>query len=193
MYPFEDGWIDVSRAEAVGLVPDLSRDAALVRRQTDGFRGRILSEAYSLERSLNRLILWHLFRDRDDGTAAFFENNILLESGFGLERKVSLVCKIAEHWAIDEEDAHSFRVGLRKVKLFRDRVAHWPTWLQPLTAPDGQTVDYRVHITKGSETYALTEQEQTEWLMRIREVIGTVDELTDRIQEWLRSGLVQKD
>ena len=143
MRAFEDGWIDErSRARAAGPV-ERRRTADDLRREIEGFRGQVLSVTYNLERLVDAAIVWHLFRDRDDGMAAVFEEDILHGGSLGLERKVRLVRSIAEDWLYDEDDDPvEFGHAITAAKSYRDQVAHWPTRLQPLEDTDGNVVDY---------------------------------------------------
>lgn len=101
--PF-DGWINSRSAVAVTEMTELMpRGAGEVLNAVNLFRGRILSTAYELEHKLDQAILWHLFRNRQDGLAAFFEDNILRENSFGLDRKIRVVSKASLDWMdVDE-------------------------------------------------------------------------------------------
>jgi hypothetical protein len=187
MRPFEDGWIDERSTETLPRHDGPIREPAILREEIERFRGRVLSKAYALERHLDAMIVWHLFRDRQDGMAAFFEDHILQEGGVGFGRKASLARKIAAHWAEDSDEAAMVGSAVGRAKDFRDRVAHWPVKLQPLRTPDGVTVDYRVHIVKGESVFVLGPQEQDAWLSAIEEADSLVRILIDRICEFSRS------
>jgi hypothetical protein len=192
MYPFEDGWIDARSAERVDGSLVHERDADTVRRDIEGFRGKVLSASYGLERKLDALIIWHLFRNREDGMAAFFEDNFLKD--LGLERKVRAVQRIAKFWNPDDVETGDFARRLAKAKSYRDRVAHWPTRLQPLTMEDGRVADYRVHLLEGKngESVILDTQVQSDWLAEIEVVTADLESLVDDVRRIARSGLFEE-
>lgn len=186
MPPFEDGRI-VGKAEAIAKGPERERDAESVRQEIERFRGRILSAAYGLERELDGLIVWHLFGLRQDGKAGFFDEHIL--QSLGLERKVRLARLIAADWHDEEVDTERISIRIARAKTYRDRVAHWPTSLQPLTV-EGRTVDFRVRMGKGNVSVVLDARTQAEWLAEIDEAIAGIRALATGIEELekLRSG-----
>lgn len=87
MHSFEDGRIDHSSLRRYQGQESKLRPPDDVRSEVDAFRGRVISLAYGLERQIGALILWHLFRDRDDGTAGEFKETVLYGGGLGLEKK----------------------------------------------------------------------------------------------------------
>ena len=145
---------------------------------------------YNLERLVDAAIVWHLFRDRDDGMAAVFEEDILHGGSLGLERKVRLVRSIAEDWLYDEDDdAVGFGHAITAAKSYRDQVAHWPTRLQPLEDTDGNVVDYAVFLEKGSVSTELTVQTRQKWIATIADAISRTQAIINRISKHIRSGL----
>ena len=186
MYIFEDCAIDARHPEFVPEYNGAIRTVAIVREEVERFRGCVLSKAYALERQIDVMILWHLFRDRQDGMAAFFEDNIL-QDGVGFGRKVSLARKIAEDWADDSEKAAQIGSLVSRAKEYRDRVAHWPVKLCPIVTPDDVTVDYRPRITKGKATFALGPSEQDVWLAVMDEAAAAILVLIARIRDFSRS------
>lgn len=190
MRAFEDGRIDGrSRRRAAGSV-EPPRTADDVRRQVDGFRGRVLSLTYNLERLVDSLIVWHLFRDRDDGTAAVFEEDVLHGGNLGLERKVRLARTIAEEWLYDEDDdVVGYGRAIASAKSFRDQVAHWPTRLEPVEDESGHVVDYISHIEKGGASTPLTAEVMACWLATIENASSRTQAIIDRITNHIRSGL----
>lgn len=190
MRAFEDGWVDERSPKRVTGVVERPRTADEVRRETDAFRGRVLSLTYNLERLVDALIVWHLFRDRDDGTAAVFEEDILYGGSLGLERKVRLARTIATEWLCDEEDdLGGFSRGIASAKAYRDQVAHWPTRLQPFEDEDGCVVDYVAFIEKGGASTMLSSEVMAEWLDNIQEASTRTQAIIDRITNHIRSGL----
>lgn len=190
MRAFEDGWIDErSRMRVSGSIERI-RSADDVRREIEGFRGRVLSLTYNLERLVDALIVWHLFRDRDDGMAGVFEEDILHSGSLGLERKVRLVRSIAEEWLYDEDDDPvGFGRAITAAKSYRDQVAHWPTRLEPLEDEAGRVVDYAAFIEKGSASTKLTKQTRDEWLAMIVDASAQTRAIIDRITAHVRSGI----
>ncbi|MBY3195163.1 hypothetical protein [Rhizobium laguerreae] len=181
--PF-DGWINSRSAVAVPEMTELMpREAGTVLDAVNLFRGRILSTAYELEHKLDRAILWHLFRHRQDGLAAFFEDNILRENSFGLDRKIRVVTKAALDW-MDVDEHKVFAGALFDAKERRNILAHWPVWLQPLLGRDGEIVDYRPHLTKGEKTLTIDDSDQTVWLEDFVRVQKMTEELIETIIEY---------
>ena len=190
MRAFKDGWIDEgSRRRAAGPV-EQPRTADDVRREVEGFRGRVLSLTYNLERLVDSLIVWHLFRDRDDGMAGVFEEDILHGGSLGLERKVRFVRSIAEEWLYDEDDDPAgFGRTITAAKSYRDAVAHWPTRLQPLEDETGTVVDYSAYIEKGTVSIELTSRTRGDWLATIADASSRTQAIIDRITKHIRSAL----
>lgn len=183
---FDDGRIDRTRLarSASAVATEVSADD--VRQEIDTFRGRVLSAAYALGRRLDALMLWHLFGTRQDGSAAFFERSIL--DTLGLDRKVKISCDVAQEWS-DEEDDEGWIAVLPRAKQYRDRVAHWPAWLQPLETLDGRAAGFLAHMEKGSQAYPLTGAIQQQWLETIAAATAGVEATTARIAEFWKSGL----
>ena len=190
MRAFEDGWVDERSFKRVTSPVERPRSADDVRREIEGFRGRVLSLTYNLERLVDALIVWHLFRDRSDGMASVFEEDILHGGSLGLERKVRFARTIAEEWLYDEdEDLAGFSRAIASAKSYRDQVAHWPTRLQPLQDEHGCVVDFIAFIEKGGTSTILTSEAMTEWLATIEEASSRVQAIIDRITGHLRAGL----
>jgi hypothetical protein len=137
---------------------------------------------------LDALIVWHLFLNRQDGMAAFFEENILRD--LGLERKVKLARNIAKHWFDEEIDTEKLVRAIAKAKSYRDRIAHWPTRLQPLKIKNGRIVDFRVHMEKGDSTTVLDVNVQNGWLTEIAEARAGLKVLVNKIYELAKSGIL---
>lgn len=190
MRAFEDGRIDGRlRRRATGSV-EPPRTADDIRREVDAFRGRVLSLTYNLERLVDSLIVWHLFRDRDDGMAGVFEEDILHGGGLGLERKVRLARTIAEEWLYDEDDdLVDYGRAIASAKSFRDQVAHWPTRLEPVEDNSGNVVDYVSHIEKGETSTPLTAEVMASWLATIEDASSRTQAIIDHIINHIRSGL----
>lgn len=190
MRAFEDGWIDErSRGRAAGS-GERPRTADERRREIEAFRGRVLSVTYNLERLVDALIVWHLFRARDDGMAGVFEEDILHGGSLGLEKKVRLVRSIAEDWLYDEDDDPvGFGQAIVAAKSYRDQVAHWPTRLQPLEDQDGKVVDYAVFMEKGAVSTKLTVETRDRWLATIADASSRTQAVIDRITKHIQSGL----
>lgn len=190
MRAFEDGWID-ERSQGRAREPVARpRDANDVRRDVEGFRGRVLSLTYNLERLVDALIVWHLFRDRDDGMAAVFEEDILHAGGLGLDRKVRLARTIAQEWLYDgSDDVNGYGRVIASAKSYRDQVAHWPTRLQPLDDENGRVVDYVAFIEKGGASTMLTAEEMLRWQATIEDASVRTQTIIDRITAHIRAGL----
>ena len=190
MRAFEDGWIDKrSHKQLIGELSE-RRTAEEVRGEVEAFRGRVISRVYNLERLIDALIVWHLFRDRDDGMAAIFEEDILFGGSLGLDRKVRLARKIAAHWLGNgEEDLTGFDDAITSAKMYRDCVAHWPTRLLPILDSQDETVDYLVSIEKGGSSTLLTSEAILSWLRTIEEAILQTQKVIDCITESVRSGI----
>jgi hypothetical protein len=190
MRAFKDGWVDERSRKRVASPVDQPRTLDEVRREVDGFRGRVLSLTYDLERLVDALIVWHLFRDREDGMAAVFEEDILYGGSLGVERKVRLARTIAEEWLYDEEDdPGEFCRAIALAKSYRDQVAHWPTRLQPSENEAGCVVDYVAFIEKGATSTMLTSDTMTEWLGTIEKASMSTQAIIDRIIQHTRAGL----
>ena len=191
MRAFEDGWIDErSRGRAAAGRVERPRTADDVRREVEAFRGRVLSLTYNLERLVDAVIVWHLFRDRDDGMAGVFEEDILHGGTLGLERKVRLVRSIAEDWLYDEDDDPvGFGRAIAAAKSYRDQVAHWPARLQPLEDETGSPVDYAAFIEKGTASTELTTRTKGDWLATIENASLRTQTIIDRIKDHIRLSL----
>lgn len=190
MRAFEDGWIDERSLKRAASPVESPRTADEVRREVEGFRGRVLSLTYNLERLIDALIVWHLFRDRDDGMASVFEEDILHGGSLGLERKVRLARAIAEEWLYDQDDdVVGYGRAIVSAKSYRDQVAHWPTRLQPLEVESGCVVDYVAFIEKGRTSTMLTSEVMTDWLATVEEASSKTQAIIDRITGHIRAGL----
>lgn len=189
MRVFDDGRVDARRAVTVDEQHTDRGTPEALRAEIDAFRGRVLSAAYALERRLDALIVWHLFGDRQDGAAGFFEENILHEGGFGLERKVRVARKIAAEWHWEGDEEQSWESSLTAAKRYRDRVAHWPMWLQPCVLPTGETIGYRAHLEKGDESYAMDEGQRRSWIEELESCTRAIETTISRVIEHRRSGL----
>lgn len=190
MRAFEDGWIDERSRGRAAVSGECPRTADERRREIEAFRGRVLSVTYNLERLVDAVIIWHLFRDRDDGMAGVFEEDILHGGSLGLEKKVRLVRSIAENWLYDEDDDPvGFGQAIAAAKSYRDQVAHWPTRLQPLEDQAGNVVDYAVFMEKGAVSTKLTVETRGQWLATIADASSRTQAIIDRITKHIRSGL----
>jgi hypothetical protein len=190
MRAFEDGWIDHRSRDRSTDHFGFVKSADEVRREIEAFRGRVLSLTYNLERLVDALIVWYLFRDREDGMASVFEEDILHSGALGLERKVRLARAIAKDWLYDEEgDPADYGRAIAAAKSHRDQVAHWPTRLQPLEDSDGNVVNYAVFIEKGAASTELTSDTRDAWFAGIEDASSRTQAIINRITKHIRSGL----
>lgn len=190
MAHFEDGWIDRRNSQLILQPPQHERDAETVRKEVEGFRGQVLSRAYCLERLLDTVIIWHLFLDRQDGMALFFEENILQD--LGLERKIKLVHRIANYWSPEDIDILLLRTRVTRSKSYRDRVAHWPTRLEPLTTKNGEVLDYIVYLEKGNVSELLDSKAMSEWLAEMDAACSDMKALITLVRSIARSNLFEE-
>jgi hypothetical protein len=177
-----DGWV-FEKSAIPADTATRPQTAAGILAEISTFRGAMLSGAYAVERALDRLILWHLFRNRRDGTARFFEEHILANGRFGLATKVGVAVKIAEEWHWEEAPTDDLRRAVINAKDYRDRVAHWPVWLQPLTDIHGDHICYRAFISKGGRSVLLDTETRKDWLDVISLAAELCENLSERIHE----------
>lgn len=186
--PPYDGWVDcrAARAAAEGeLVPSGSEDHA--RSGLAQFRGEVLAAAYALESELETLILWHLFRDRQDGMAAFFEDLFLRENGFGLERKIRVVHAIIDYWSDDEQQARADKLRLDAARQIRNQVAHWPARLVPVQR-DGATIGFDVELVKGERVVPLDESARRQLIEGFEHAKRRLELLSAELADFARRG-----
>lgn len=183
-----DGYIVWERGQQERLLDgDVVSSKAKVMQYVATARGRVLSSAYDLEVNLDRVIVWHLFRDRDDGMAAFFEDNILREHSFGLDRKCKLVGKLARDWLDERDDAKAFADLLDSARRYRNMCAHWPARLYPVTTADGLSFrGLEVKLEKGDERHGFEPDDVNSWLDVLVQAGNTAFALAERIQESTR-------
>jgi hypothetical protein len=182
--PPYDGWIDHGASREIldgERVAEVSEDQAL--QLIAQFRGEILAAAYLLEASLDRLILWHLFRDRQDGMAAFFEDLILREIGFGLERKVRVAHAIIDYWNGDDSQAANDKRLLDRARHIRNQVAHWPSRLVPVLQ-GGDAVGFDLEMVKGNEVTALNELARQQILDDFGQARARLEELSVELADF---------
>lgn len=184
--PPYDGWVDhqsARKAEDEDLGTLVSEGDAL--RSLAAFRGEVLAAAYALENSLETLILWHLFRNRDDGMAAFFEDQVLRENGFGLERKIRLVYAIIDHWSDDEIQAQEDKRRLDRARQTRNQIAHWPARLIPVVK-DGNVVGYDVALVRGNRAIDINASARRQLMVDFEDAKSRLQELSRELSEFAR-------
>lgn len=183
--PPYDGWVDLRgmrQAREGEIVPIASEEQA--RQSVASFRGEVLAAAYALESSLEILILWHLFRDRQDGMAAFFEDAVLRESGFGLERKVRLTNAIIDYWS-DSDQALDDKGRLGRARQIRNQVAHWPARLIPVQRGE-DILGFDVQLVKGDKLVLLDGPSRLHIVRDFAEACKRLDELSRELAEFAR-------
>lgn len=100
-----------------------------------------------------------------------------------------LAHKIAEYCAFEEEfDVVRYKTLVTEAKSIRDRVAHWPTRLQPLVDPSDTPVDYIPHLEKGNLSFALTSALRDEWLTTNSDSSVITKTIARQIDEYCNSG-----
>jgi hypothetical protein len=184
----DDAAIDRNHPIEITEFEGAARTAEDVRAEVAHFRGEMLSKAYALERQLDNLITWHLFRLRFDSASGFFSEHILQSGAFGLQLKTRLATLIVREWDWNEDiDAANLVKRLNLSKARRDRVAHWPTTLRPIRLPGGQVVDFLPVMGNGDDRSELTTAEQAQWLSEIDAVEEALRNLCEHVFEAARN------
>lgn len=186
MRPPFDGWVDKGAARVANDgATRPPRGEVEVRRSIATFRGEVLSAAYAFEGSLDTVIVWHLFRNRQDGMAAFFEDSVLRDNSFGLGRKIRMAGAIIDYWADEKDQGQSDKALFEAVRNYRNRIAHWPTRLVPLLEHrGGGAVDFEVELVKDGQVEVLDELNQARWLNEISQAQQRLDALSKDLAEF---------
>ena len=183
--PF-DGWIDERAGRQVRggeQVEIASVEQAL--RSLAQFRGEVLAAAYLLESARDRLSLWHFFRNRQDGMAAFFEDMVLHENGFGLERKVRLAHAIIDYWQDEEVDAAGNKRRLDRARGVRNQVAHWPGRLVPVFRGT-ELLSYDITLVKDGRVTPLDSSARQQLLDGFTEATNQLESLSEQLADFAR-------
>ena len=117
--------------------------------------------------------------------AAFFEDMVLHENGFGLERKVRLAHAIIDYWQDEEVDAAENKRRFDRARGVRNQVAHWPGRLVP-GFRGTELVSYDITLVKSGRVTSLDSSARGQLLDGFTEATDQLESLSEQPAEFAR-------